>query len=404
MAVGHFSRIMNLRLIKGIRFGSDPSGGSKLVTSNYSKASGSPAYAGCIDTLNPTEISGWLCQPGTPSAQCHIALCLGDVPVIFCSTGFHRPDVEAMIGSAGNAGFGTSLIETHVREKLVDFFADHHAGQKANENNNELELTIPVVELGNTSQSVIRAGYFMRLPEGFRASWPFGEWLQYFDVDEEVLDNLASNQALQGITPLPAGAPGEALMVAFYLPQFHTIPENNAWWGEGFTDWTGVSVAVPQFPTHRVPNIPADLGFYDLRVTEVRRRQGELARQYGIYGFCYYFYWFSGKRLLEQPLELMLIEGEPNLPFCLCWANEPWSRRWDGSEQEVLVKQEHALESDLRILDDLLPYFGNSRYIRVDGKPLLLVYRSGNPRQYPDFCRETEGSGTAPRFAGVAFV
>ena len=125
-----------------------------------------------------------------------------------------------------------------------------------------------------------------------------------------------------------------------------------------------------------MPNVPADLGFYDLRVKETRRRQGELARQYGIYGFCYYFYWLAGRRILEQQLELMLAEREPNLPFCLCWANEHWSRRWDGSDKEMLIEQTHDAEGDVAILDDLMPYFEDDRYIRIDGKPVLVLYHA----------------------------
>ncbi|HVV32351.1 MAG TPA: glycoside hydrolase family 99-like domain-containing protein, partial [Vitreimonas sp.] len=161
----------------------------------------------------------------------------------------------------------------------------------------------------------------------------------------------------------------------FYLPQFHAIKENDEWWGPGFTEWTGVSTLKKQFEKHQAPYLPADLGFYDILSRDTRRKQGELAKQYGVYGFCYYFYWFSGKRILERPLELMLREREPDMPFCLCWANEPWSRRWDGSEQDVLIAQHHDIEGDLAILDDLAPFFADDRYIRIDGKALFVIYR-----------------------------
>jgi hypothetical protein len=128
---------------------------------------------------------------------------------------------------------------------------------------------------------------------------------------------------------------------------------------------------------HPVPYIPTDLGYYDLRERETRQRQGEMARGYGIFGFCYYFYWFGGKRLLERPLELMLSDGQPDIPYCLCWANEPWSRRWDGREQDVLMSQAHDHTRDLAILDDLMPYLEDARYIRIGGRPLLLIYRQG---------------------------
>ncbi len=165
-------------------------------------------------------------------------------------------------------------------------------------------------------------------------------------------------------------------LIAFYLPQFHPIPENDVWWGAGFTEWSHVTTALPLYPGHYQPQLPSDLGFYDLRLNETRCAQAELARRYGIYGFCYHYYWFSGRKVLEKPLESVLSTGEPNFPFCICWANEPWSRRWDGSEREVLLDQEHDLDKDKSLIEDLLPFFKDSRYILVNGAPLLIVYRA----------------------------
>jgi hypothetical protein len=166
-------------------------------------------------------------------------------------------------------------------------------------------------------------------------------------------------------------------VVAFYLPQYHRVAENDAWWGDGFTDWRNVTSARPLYPGHALPSPPGELGEYDLLSRETRAAQAALAREYGVYGFCYYFYWFGGRRLLERPLELMLEDGQPDLPFALCWANEPWTRRWDGREQDVLMPQHHDRVRDLAILDDLMPYFEDPRYIRIDDRPLLLVYRQG---------------------------
>lgn len=180
-------------------------------------------------------------------------------------------------------------------------------------------------------------------------------------------------------------------LIAFYLPQYHTIPENDKWWGEGFTEWHNVKKAQPQFQQHYQPHIPADLGYYDLREENTRIAQADLAKKYGIEGFCYYHYWFNGKRLLERPLEDLLRSGKPDFPFCLCWANENWTRRWDGEEQQVLMRQQYSEEDDLHHIQSLLPIFADKRYIRINGKPLLLVYRTedmSNPARTADIWRE----------------
>ena len=179
-----------------------------------------------------------------------------------------------------------------------------------------------------------------------------------------------------------------ARLLAFYLPQFHPIPENDRWWGPGFTEWTNVARARALFPGHYQPRLPADLGFYDLRLPETRAAQAELARAHGIEGFCYWHYWFAGKRLLERPFVEVLASGEPNLPFCLAWANQSWSGIWHGAPERILIQQTYPGRADheahFRVL---LEAFADERYITVDGAPLFVVYA---PRELPDARRVTD--------------
>jgi len=178
-------------------------------------------------------------------------------------------------------------------------------------------------------------------------------------------------------------AAAKARLIALYLPQFHPIPENDEWWGKGFTEWTNVAKAKPLYRGHWQPRLPADLGFYDLRIPEVRENQAELAREAGVEGFCYWHYWFgNGRRILERPFNEVLASGKPDFPFCLAWANQSWSGIWHGSPNKILMKQDYPGPDDERAHFELvLPAFRDRRYMTVDGKPIFVLL---DPRDHPD--------------------
>lgn len=177
-----------------------------------------------------------------------------------------------------------------------------------------------------------------------------------------------------------------ARLIAFYLPQFHPIPENDKWWGKGFTEWTNVTKAKPMFRGHHQPHLPTDLGFYDLRVPETRIAQTEMARKYGIEGFCYWHYWFGrGKRLLDRPFSEVLKSGQPNFPFCLCWANQSWTKSRYGYPGKVLTEQTYdGIEDYKNHFFALLNAFNDERYMTIDGKKVFLIFQ---PERLPD-CEE----------------
>jgi len=165
-------------------------------------------------------------------------------------------------------------------------------------------------------------------------------------------------------------------IIAFYLPQFHTFPENDAWWGKGFTEWTSVKGAVPLFQGHNQPRVPYRNNYYDLTREETVIWQSHLAEQYGIYGFCYYHYWFDGKMLMNQPMEIMLQCKAVKTKFCICWANENWTRQWAAKNKEILIGQTYGSEDDWeKHFLYLLPFLKDERYIKIDHKPIIIIYR-----------------------------
>ncbi len=214
----------------------------------------------------------------------------------------------------------------------------------------------------------------------------------------QLADNMAAQQALEAARPRPSQRPR---VLAFHLPQFHVIPENDAWWGAGFTEWDNVRAGQPLFEGHAQPFVPTELGYYDLSSVEVLAAQARLAREHGLHGFCFHYYWFDGRRLLEKPVDQLLAHPEIDLPFCLCWANENWTRRWDGGEHDVLMQQSYARGLHGRFASDLARYFADPRYVRIGSRPVLLVYRTD---VIPDLAETTAAWRDAWRELGVGEV
>lgn len=186
--------------------------------------------------------------------------------------------------------------------------------------------------------------------------------------------------------------------IAFYLPQFHPFEENDRWWGKGFTEWTNVGKARPLFPGHYQPHCPIHFGYYDLRLPEVMEEQARIARQYGVGGFAHHFYWFSGRTIMERPLRSMLGNPSVNIPFFLSWANENWTRRWDGLDNEVLLGQSYSIDDARAMIRHVAEYMRDPRYIRVNDRPVFSIYK---PSRIPNLSQMVELWRDTARQEGV---
>lgn len=194
-------------------------------------------------------------------------------------------------------------------------------------------------------------------------------------------------------------------IIAFYLPQFHPIPENNDWWGTGFTEWRNVAKARPLFRGHRQPTIPGELGFYDLRLPEILEQQAELAKWAGVTGFCYYHYWFSGRLLLEKPLELLLSLKSPDYPYCLCWANHSWTGHWAGKSDDILIEQTYpGIEDDQEHYKYLRKFFLDHRYITINDKPVLFLFHPSRIPHLEQFLSKLQEWAVRDGMQGIHFV
>ncbi|PBN41354.1 hypothetical protein SxD43FB_22270 [Sphingobium sp. D43FB] len=334
---------------------------------NLKDLNAAPEWRGCIDMFADWQIRGWALSTINVMRSVDLEIYICGILVTTSSTRYSRVDIDQIVGLPIKSGFQISpqAIGTECAALIFD------ALKKIDNKKQTIDKILSIKIKG--SDSYLPFSSRLRNEKvDISTLMPALDKIigvrvrnEYISIRDSLIDGIESplNSRADLVKP-----------IAFYLPQFHPFPENNEWWGDGFTEWTNVTAAKSYWPEHYQPHVPADFGYYDLRVEDVQRKQIDLAKKFGIQGFCYYYYWFSGKNLMTMPIDRH-VEKDFEFDFCLCWANENWSRRWDGSENDVLMAQRHIEEDDVSFINSCIKYFKSSRYITIDGAPLLLVYR-----------------------------
>lgn len=335
------------------------------ISSNIDNLTMAPRYRGCIDRYSDFSLSGWCFAASDTASPVELEISILGIIIGHTTTRHFRKDIARKLTLPCKPGFNFALTSSSLSSAAEACKALEQLKHNSLLLSSFLEVTIAEHRIQLPLSARLRR---TEVPVSdivtlFRRLIAAADSVNYI----QLRDDFLSNSHIDVDLPRPR-------VIAFYLPQYHPFAENNEWWGDGFTEWTNVSAARPYFSGHEQPRLPADLGFYDLRVPSVQHKQVELARLYGVSAFCYYYYWFSGKTLMTLPIERH-VEHDLHLDFCLCWANENWSRRWDGSDSDVLIAQRHSEDNDAEFLESCLHFFRSKRYVRIDGKPLLLVYR-----------------------------